>query len=123
MTDRKSRKPSKGEMAAHVAAISERYAITVTHNTTGRGFAWKKLRKIRVPPVRSDVTYFIALHEIGHIVAPGAGGGRNIRLVEEALVWQWAMQNALAPPSVRVRRMIHRSLSSYMKRARRRRGM
>jgi hypothetical protein len=76
------------------------------------------LRWIRVQPVTDDVTYFVALHELGHIIAPGAGGGKYIRLVEEALAWEWAFANTLVPPSPRVNRMIHEALGSYVDRSR-----
>jgi len=46
-----------------------------------------------LPPVRSDVSYAVALHEIGHIK------GRDQKsldvLVREQAAWQWARDNAL----------------------------
>ena len=50
--------------------------------------------EIRLPRIRSIVSYAIALHEIGHI------RGRHQRscsvMVRERWAWQWARENALS---------------------------
>lgn len=56
------------------------------------GTAYRFGRVIRIRPVKSAITYAIALHEIGHIL--GHGNGLK-RLEKEALAWQWAKDNAI----------------------------
>jgi len=46
-----------------------------------------------LPPVRSDVSYAVALHEIGHI--KGRYQKSVDMLVREQAAWQWARDNAL----------------------------
>jgi hypothetical protein len=66
--------------------------------------------EIRIPPVRGQVSYFIALHEIGHLV----GGGRSGRRLEkEEAAWRYALAQALVPPTDATRRRIGRRLRSY----------
>jgi hypothetical protein len=78
--------------------------------------------EIRVPPVRGQVSYFVALHEIGHLVGAGRGGRR---LESEAAAWRFALHEALVAPTDATRRRIGRRLRSYVTwaqlRARRRR--
>ncbi len=66
---------------------------------------------IRVPPVRGQVTYFVALHEIGHLVGPGRSG---TRLEKEAAAWRFALHMALVEPTDACRRRIGRRLRSYV---------
>jgi len=46
-----------------------------------------------LPPVRSEVSYAVALHEIGHI--KGRYQKSVDMLVREQAAWQWARDNAL----------------------------
>ena len=66
---------------------------------------------IRMPPVRGQVTYFVALHEIGHLVGPGRSG---TRLEKEAAAWRYALQIALVEPTDACRNRIGRRLRSYV---------
>ena len=75
----------------------------------GRGGARRSL--IRVPAVRGQVSYFIALHEIGHLVGPGRSG---TRLEKEAAAWRWALSNSLVQPTDATRRRIGARLRSYV---------
>lgn len=78
--------------------------------------------EIRVPPVRGQVSYFVALHEIGHLVGAGRSGRR---LESEEAAWRYALAHALVAPTDATRRRIGRRLRSYVTwaelRARRRR--
>lgn len=67
--------------------------------------------EIRVPPVRGQVSYFVALHEIGHLVGPGRSGRR---LEREAAAWQFALAEALVAPTESTRRRIGKRLRSYV---------
>jgi hypothetical protein len=67
--------------------------------------------EIRVPPVRGQVSYFVALHEIGHLVGEGRSGRR---LEKEAAAWRFALREALVEPTDATRRRIGRRLRSYV---------
>ena len=77
--------------------------------------------EIRVPPVRGQVSYFVALHEIGHLVGAGRSGRR---LEREEAAWRFALSQSLVTPTVTTRRRIGKRLRSYVvwaeRRARRR---
>ncbi len=71
--------------------------------------------RIRVPEIRGQVTYFTALHELGHLVSPG---NRSLRQLEaEADAWRWALTNALVPPTPSTARRIRAKLLTYYRRA------
>ena len=114
----------------HIDDLCERHGI---RRLTGRGRAvvlrvrhrdgrTERRLEIRVPPVRGQVSYFVALHEIGHLVGPGRSGRR---LVSEEAAWRFALTEALVAPTDTTRRRIGRRLRSYVTwaelRARRRR--
>ena len=67
---------------------------------------------IRVPLVRGQVSYFVALHEIGHLVGPGRSGRG---LEKEASAWRWALATAIVEPSETCRRRLGRRLRSYVR--------
>lgn len=56
-------------------------------------------REVFVPPCDSFATYAVALHEVGHVVAPGgrryAGATAQQKLRTEQVAWQWARVNAI----------------------------
>jgi hypothetical protein len=98
------------KLAEHIESLCQEHEITVESHSSG-GRAWKKGRRIKIRPVKSDITYFVALHEIGHILHPDAG--RGLRLHKEAHAWDWAIKNSIVPVSAAVSKMIFRSLDSY----------
>ena len=67
--------------------------------------------EIRVPPVRGQVSYFVALHEIGHLVGAGRSGRR---LESEEAAWRFALTEALVTPTDSTRRRIGKRLRSYV---------
>lgn len=73
--------------------------------------------EIRIPPVRGQVSYFVALHEIGHLVGDGRSGRR---LEKEAAAWRFALREALVEPTDATRRRLGRRLRSYVTWAERR---
>lgn len=75
----------------------------------GRGEA---TLQIKIPPVRGQVTYFVALHEIGHLIGPGRSGPR---LEKEAAAWRWALANSIVEPTQASRRSMGRRLRSYVR--------
>ncbi len=56
------------------------------------------------------MSYFVALHEIGHLV--GAGRSRR-RLETEEAAWRFALSEALVAPTDATRRRIGKRLRSY----------
>ena len=80
----------------------------------GRAIRWRGGRiAISIPPIRGQVSYFIALHEIGHLV----GRGRSApRLEAEANAWVWALQHSAVEPTAATRRSIVRRPEGYLSR-------
>ena len=76
--------------AEHIESICLANEITVGNHTTG-GRAWRKSRHMNIRPVKSAITYAMALHEIGHILGPRQNG---VRLEKELGAWEWAKENA-----------------------------
>lgn len=76
-----------------------------------RGPAGRRTPHIRIPPIKSQVTYAVALHEIGHLVGPGRSG---TRLEKEAAAWRWALANSIIELSDATRRSAGRRLRSYV---------
>lgn len=107
------------DLVAHIDSLCKQHEIQVFGHSRG-GRAYKTLRQIHIRPVKSHITYFIALHEIGHIVHPPAGHGSGLpRLEKEYHAWDWAVDNALIDPSEVVMNMIRRCLNSYLAKAKR----
>lgn len=102
------------ELERHVSTLCTIHGITIEARVSSGGRAYKKSRKIHIRPVKSLITYFTALHEIGHIVDP-LGSGRGLRLEQEYHAWDWAIQNALVDPNAAVQKLIHRCLTSYLR--------
>lgn len=78
------------DLCSHVETLCSKHSIALEYRRSG-GRSWRKTRRISVGPVLSNVTYAVALHEIGHIL----GRSPARRLDREASAWQWARENAL----------------------------
>lgn len=89
-----AKKPTPGEMAAHVYRIARENGIQIIFKTGSGGRAWKRLSRIAIGPVKSIVTYAIAMHELGHVLGEHQNDD-DIRLIREAYAWKWAFENAL----------------------------
>ena len=90
-------------------------------NGSGRGRAYRgmpsrgRAARIRVPEIRGQVSYFVALHELGHLVARG---NRSLPQLEaEAQAWRWALDHSLVEPTPTTRARIRTYLRSYYERA------
>jgi len=77
-------------MAGHIDVLCAYHGIRLRRRR--RGMAVYESRTIYVRPVRSDVTYAEALHEIGHLLGAWQDAGV---IVSESGAWLWAMRNAL----------------------------
>lgn len=109
-------------LAAHVEQLADAHGVGVVwqaavsrggratrvrHRQAKRRRAW-----ITVRPVKTQWTYLIALHELGHLV----GRGRSApRLEAEANAWKWALANTAEEPTPANRRRIVKALESYLR--------
>lgn len=86
---------TKDEMAAHIDALADELGVDVDYGYAGGkgGAANARQMRIRIRPVKSAITYAIALHELGHC-AVGKISPKVGRLAEEGAAWKWAMDNS-----------------------------
>jgi hypothetical protein len=106
-------------MEAHVEELCREHGIELAGaSSRGRAIRWRGGRlEISIPPIRGQVSYFIALHEIGHLV----GRGRSApRLESEANAWLWALDHSVVEPTPATLRSISRRLRGYLDWARNR---
>lgn len=97
------------EMAQHVAAICRDEGIRVLSHSRG-GRASRTHKVIAIRPVKSAITYAVALHELGHVLGPWQS---QPRLYAEAGAWKWAREVAgIWTPSMEDK--MSRSLHSYV---------
>lgn len=106
-------------MEAHVERLCAEHGIELVGSSArGRAIRWRGGRlEISIPPIKGQVSYFIALHEIGHLIGPGRSAPR---LEAEANAWLWALRNAAVEPTPATRRSIVRRLQGYLAWARNR---
>jgi hypothetical protein len=97
----------RGYGITRVGGRGRAVVITVRHRDGRR----ERRLEIRIPPVRGQVSYFVALHEIGHLVGHGRSGRR---LESEAAAWRFALSSALVTPSDATRRRMGKRLRSYV---------
>jgi hypothetical protein len=100
----------------HVASICAQHDIPVQQCARlSRCRAWYGAEEIMIAPIKSPISYAVALHEIGHIL------GRHQRsrrvLVRERWAWEWARRNAVSwTPAME--KCARKSLEWYVPRAR-----
>ncbi len=100
--------------AEHVHNLLVENSINVTWKHAGRSMAWRRSRKVSIRPVKTAITYAVALHEIGHIL----GKNPRLRLDQELAAWAWAKSTALFWTPVMEAKM-NKCLASYERRAKR----
>lgn len=76
---------------------------------TGGGRAIRSRRLVRLSPVRGEVSYLVALHEIGHVL----GSNPPLRLDQEVAAWEWALDHYDQEPTSAAWRSIAKRLDSY----------
>jgi hypothetical protein len=106
-------------MEANIEDLCRQHGIELVGSSArGRAIRWRGGRlEISIPPIRGQVSYFIALHEIGHLV----GKGRSApRLESEANAWLFALQHTVVEPTPATLRSISRRLRGYLEWARNR---
>jgi hypothetical protein len=106
---------SKAERyAQHVIDLADQHGVTVV--IRGGGIAYRRRREITIPPIKGQVTYLLALHELGHIaIRPEP----PLRLAQEAAAWRWALANTIEEPTPATYRSILRCLHGYRQRQQR----
>ncbi|HET8976064.1 MAG TPA: hypothetical protein VFN15_05505 [Solirubrobacterales bacterium] len=110
----KPRRRGVEAMEAHVEELCAAHGIGLAGSSArGRAIRWRGGRlEIAIPPIRGQVSYFIALHEIGHLV----GRGRSApRLEAEANAWIWALENSAFEPTDATLRSISKRLDGYLR--------
>lgn len=101
-------------LANHVQALCARHGIAVIERRSRGGWASKRGRTISIKPVKTERTYIIALHEIGHIVGRNRSGRR---LEQEAAAWDFVREESIVPLSPASYAFMLRCLHSYLQRA------
>jgi hypothetical protein len=106
-------------MEAHVEDLCRQNGIELVGSSSrGRAIRWRGGRlEISIPPIRGQVSYFIALHEIGHLIGPGRS---KPRLESEANAWLFALEHCVVEPTPATKRSISRRLRGYLEWARNR---
>lgn len=104
-------------LAEHFAALCEQHGIEVGSHSSG-GRAWRKSRTVKVRPVKSAITYAIAMHELGHILGKRQSG---TRLDKEVGAWEWAHDNATEWTDT-MEAAMQKRLCSYLAWSKRRKG-
>ena len=81
----------------HVHDLARQHDVEVHWvETWEQAEGFHAIRAVRLPFIESGSDYLIALHELGHVIAPGAGeleerGAEPFaRLAAEGLAWAWA---------------------------------
>ena len=102
-------------LRAEIHSLARQAGIEIEESGTRRAkaqlFRGGGRRVIVVPPIRGMTSYLVALHELGHHIAPRAMSAT--RLVRESLAWSWAMSNARVEPTPGARRSALRALYGY----------
>ncbi|WP_245425068.1 hypothetical protein [Sinorhizobium sp. M4_45] len=83
------------ELGRHITVLCDRHEIACYEFIKGREeeFAIPETREVFIRPIRSPISYLIALHEIGHVL--GRYQLSRASAVRERWAWRWAKANAL----------------------------
>jgi hypothetical protein len=83
------------DMRNHVMEICGKHSIKVQWcRRLDQAIAFPYLFEVKIPRVRSVLSYAVALHEIGHIVAR-CQRGNYAPIISEKWAWIWASNNAI----------------------------
>ena len=108
------------DAAAQVERLAADLDVDVEWSDTASAVAWRRKRRIRCGPIRGQVSYLTALHELGHIaIRPEP----PLRLSQEAAAWRWALAQSREDPTRATWRRILAYLDAYAARVERRPGM
>jgi len=82
--------------------------IVLPYGKRGHGRVREKI--LYFPELTDEMSYLVALHEIGHVVV----GLNEIKLEREADAWAWALSNSLDPPGFECRQRLCADLYRHM---------
>lgn len=100
------------ELTDHFHYLAATHRVWVEYRE-GHGLAWRRARKVAIPPIRGVVSYLVALHELGHVV--GSHQSRSTPMLErEAWAWRWALESSAVKPSTAALREAGRMLRTYI---------
>lgn len=116
--------PTPEQLQAHARALAAAFHVRLIEDVNVKPHeAFAAIvhthHVVACAPIIDETTYAVALHELGHMIAPtGAvrhlvsGDTRNLQLLEEEAAWTWAKHYALiwTAPMVAV---VSYSLNSY----------
>ena len=101
-------------MRRHVLDVCQDHDIQITWARGSKAWALSGGEEIVIPPIRSAITYAVALHEIGHVM--GRHQLSRSRIVRERWAWAWARRHAIVWTPAMARTM-HRCLDWYERRS------
>ena len=85
---------SVSEMREHIAELCARHEIQVGWcRRTAQAYTIQGEAEIVITPIKSKISYAVALHEIGHVA--GRHQHSKNAMVRERWAWRWARINAL----------------------------
>lgn len=83
-------------MRNHIRSLCKKHTIKRYWCKDKYGaYAFSYYRCIRIPPIKSDMTYAIALHEIGHILDGDSEIDAWVWAIENAVEWTKPMENMM----------------------------
>jgi hypothetical protein len=82
-------------MCQHIEQLCHEHQIAcyVDRKRPGVSYSLRECDEIRIAPIRSSLSYAIALHEVGHML--GRHQQSRWVMVRERWAWNWARKNAL----------------------------
>jgi len=92
----------KPTLKQHAHQLAAAFGVTLLEGSELKGvpeaaFAELHTRTVVVAPITDESTYAIALHEVGHCVAPWGGlhGSPTLQREAEDAAWAWAKHYAM----------------------------
>ena len=86
---------SVADMARHVDEICTKDGVYLEfrYSRPSKGWCLSDSKHVCIAPIRSVISYAVALHEIGHI--KGRHQRSRYEIVWERWAWEWARRNAI----------------------------
>jgi hypothetical protein len=82
----------RDELTNHVERLCIEHDIQISERKGRGAWARKRGRTISIRQVKTERTYIIALHEIGHIIGRNRSGRR---LEQEAAAWDFVLEGSI----------------------------
>ena len=107
-------------MLGHAVRVAKKAGVDIRQSDGYSGHAYADDGYVTVPTITGLTSYFIALHEIGHMAAKGHSSAK--RLEQESIAWRWALNVAGYAPTRSVKLKIAQALRSYDEWAKQKQG-